>query len=87
MANGPRTITGTDDAGRDWSGEIGDNGDGTASISWESDDGLTGTETVEVNEDGTMTGVDSEGDVVPCDYDGERWEGHCPAGTYTIDDD
>jgi len=70
------TYTGTDTAGREWTGER--EGD---QINWTSNDGLQGTETVEGGGD-NMHGTDATGDVVPCDYDGSTWEGDCPSGDY-----
>lgn len=67
-------ITADDDAGRHWEGEREGN-----TITWESNDGLKGTETLDNN----GNGVSTTGDVVPCDYaDDGTYTGDCPSGTY-----
>ncbi len=76
------TLRGTDSDGREWNGTR--DGD---EIYWESDDGLSGTETVDRSSDGTMRGKRTTGDVVPCDYDGRRWHGDCPPGEYKESED
>lgn len=68
---------GWDKAGREWHGTK--KGD---TIEWESTDGLKGSERVVDLGNGRMRGVSTTGDVVPCDYDGETWEGDCPRGKY-----
>jgi hypothetical protein len=76
-------ISGEDDAGNGWDGdvdlEVDDDGSVTGTIAWESTNGLSGTETVEgtLDDDGTLemwgTSVDSD-DIVTCRYEG-TWVG------------
>lgn len=78
-------MVGTDTEGVCWTGIRRGN-----HIDWESDTGLSGTETVRDNHDGTLTGLSSTGDVSPCDHTQDGWDGRgvVPDGTYeSIEDD
>jgi hypothetical protein len=69
---------GRDERGTFWEGEKSGN-----TIKWEGSNGKKGTETVRDNGDGTMTGTSATGQVVPVNYDGEKWSGgNCIPGEY-----
>ncbi|MBI5230090.1 MAG: hypothetical protein HY981_02200 [Candidatus Magasanikbacteria bacterium] len=79
-----RTLRGKDTAGVNWEGRFGDD---ETTVTWRSNKGHIGKETVVRDPDGTMRGTDATGDVVPCVYEDGEWTGDCPNGEYEETDD